>query len=892
MQTSQDIVYLVDGSSYLHRAYHAIRALETSTGFPTNAVFGFTKMLLKLLAEKRPAYLAVVFDTAGPTFRHDLYPAYKANRPPMPEDLAVQIPRIEEILACLRTPTLSLQGYEADDLIGTLARVAEERGLRVVVISGDKDFRQILSPQTSLWDTMKGAVLDCRALTASSGLEPRQFIDVMGLSGDTSDNVPGIPGVGEKTALDLIKAFGTLEAVLERAGEVKRPKLRDALMRFGEAARLSKRLVTIERFVPLNLTMEDLLVGTPDPEGLSRIFRALEFRELYEQFAVSGRARGRHDLCLSLDALREVQDAVRAKGAVALDTRMRAPDQGGAASVEGIAFAWDENRSVVLPLGHEAGRGRGVSLDEALPLLKEILEDGRIQKLGHDLKRQAHALKRAGILIEGLSFDSMIASYVINPALREHTLERLADTYLGRRMAQDSSGGKGVGGVGGPRDGPDEPCALSGEPAAAVWSLAPLLREKLKEDENEALFTGLEMALVPVLLDMELVGIKIDPKVFMEMSGRFQLEMAALEQEIYREAGMPFNLNSPQQLAFVLFEKLQLPGGRKTSKTRQPSTDVKVLKRLAASSPGVPGRILRYRTLNKLKSTYLDTLVKLPDPSTGRIHTTFNQTVTSTGRLSSSNPNLQNIPVRGEEGRELRRGFVAEPGFLLASADYSQVELRIFAHYSEDAGLVSAFLNGEDVHARTASELMGVPLGGVTPAMRRIAKAINFGIIYGMGPQKLAEELGIELKAAKDYIDAYYKRYPGVLRYREGMVERARRLGFVTTLLQRRRYLPDIRNEKAVLRAEAERMAINSPIQGSAADLIKLAMVGISRWIKEQAGDIRMLLQIHDELLFEVPESDVEPALSRVRDIMEGVYALRVPLKVDVGLGRNWEEAH
>ena len=890
----QETVYLVDGSSYIHRAYHAIRNLANSKGFPTNAIFGFVKMLLKLVSEEKPTYLAVIFDTEGPTFRHALYEAYKATRPPMPEDLAMQIPHIKAILKGLSVPAIEKEGFEADDVIGTLARRAEEADFKVVVVTGDKDFRQIISPRTSLWDTMKDKSTDYNSLVEAYGLKPEQFIDLMGLSGDTSDNIPGVPGVGEKTAADLLRQFGTLESIYDNLDAIKKRRLRENLEAAFEEAVLSKKLVTIDCFVPLDERIEALQVGEPDRQELSRIFREMEFRELWEQFAQrEERAENDYRLCFSPEVLRSDLARIKKEGRVSVDTETTSQDPHRAELV-GVSFSWENHQATYLPLGHRyLGAPSQLDLHTALEMMKEVLQDGSIKKIGQNIKYDALVLRRYGIELKGIHFDTMVASYVLNPSLRQHNLDNLAQHFLGHKMISYSEVvGKGKGAVNFSEVEVETAMAYSCEDADITLRLTDIMEKKLRSDMNQDLFYELEMKLIPVLMNMEWQGIKIDVPFFKDMSKRFSGQLRAIEREIYTEAGMEFNINSPQQLGFVLFEKLQLPVQKRTTKTKAYSTDVKVLNKLASLPHKIPKLLLRYRTLSKLKSTYLDALVKMVDSSTGRIHTTFNQTVAATGRLSSSDPNLQNIPVRGEEGREIRKGFIAEDGHVLISADYSQVELRVFAHYSGDPAFLEAFTEGKDIHVRTASEILGLPAHGVTPDMRRIAKAINFGIIYGMGPQKLSEELGIDLKMAKDYIATYYERYQGVVRYREQTIAFARENGYVTTLFNRRRYLPDINHDNRVLRAEAERMAINTPIQGTAADLIKKAMINIHTRLKSEKLKTKMLLQVHDELVFEVPEAETPRVSSLVKEEMEGVHPLAVPLQVDVNMGKNWDEAH
>jgi len=715
----------------------------------------------------------------------------------------------------------------------------------------------------------------------------------MGLSGDTSDNIPGVPGVGEKTAVGLIQAFGSFESVFDHVEDIPRKKLKENLKAYRDEAFLSRDLVTIDRFVPVDGGVEQLQAGEPKEAELTAIFRDLEFRDLWDQFASRGKGAADYRLCLTLKDLKALIKGIRSAGRVSVDTETTGQDPLKAGLV-GISFCCEEQAATYLPLAHRyLGAPDQVEWSVALPFLKEILEDERILKVGQNIKYDAEVLKQHGIHLKGIHFDTMIASYVINPGMRQHNLDFLAQHYLNHKMiTYKEVTGKGKNACNFSEVAVEKACEYSCEDADITFRLMKILDERLCSEKNETLFYDLEMKLVPVLMDMEMTGIRINADFFREMSARFAEEMEKLAEAVFDEAGMTFNINSPQQLGYVLFEKLGLPGQKKTAKTGQYSTDVKVLKMLSASAYEIPRMLLRYRTLSKLKSTYLDALVKLADPSTGRIHSSFNQTVAATGRLSSSNPNLQNIPVRGEEGREIRKGFVAKAGHCLVAADYSQIELRVFAHYSGDKAFIEAFQRDQDIHTRTASEILGKAPEEVTAGMRRVAKAINFGIIYGMGPRKLSEELGIDHKTAKDYIAAYYDRYQGVVQYRDEMIQTACKNGYVSTLFNRRRYLPDIQHANNRIRSEAERMAMNTPIQGTAADLIKQAMIRIHDRLEGGGFQTRMLLQVHDELVFESPIKEADRVIPMIREEMEGVYPLKVPLKVDIHKGINWEEAH
>jgi len=894
MTQQNNTIYLVDGNSYIYRAYHAIGYLSNSKGLRTNAIFGFTKMLLKLFEDKGPEYAAVALDAKGPTFRHEMYDKYKATRPPMPDDLVEQLPYIRNIIQFLGLKMIEMPGFEADDIIGTLTKKGEEKGYKVVVVTGDKDFRQIISDKTSLWDTMKDKITDLNALHDEYGLEPAQIIDLMGLSGDTSDNVPGVKGVGEKTALSLIQEFGSLENVYAQIDKITKTKLKENLKSSHENALLSKKLVTINCNVPLRCEIDDLKINKPEAEKLSSIFRELEFKGLWEQFASKNSAiKNAYKLLMNEQDLIYLTEKINRTGLVSVDTETTSTDP-HTAELVGISFSLEPDTGYYLPLSHRyLGAPKQLDKQRAINILKGVLEDEKILKVGQNIKYDAIVFRNNGIDLKGIYFDTMVASYVINPGLRQHNLDFLAQHYLNHKMiSYNDVVGRGKAEINFSGVTVERAMEYSCEDADITLKIKAILEKQLKEDQNQELFHNLEMKLLPVLMDMEVSGIKIDIPFFREMSHSFSMRIRELEKEIFKEAGTDFNINSPQQLANILFERLELPVQKKTIKTKSSSTDVKVLKKLAIAGHKIPALILQYRTLAKLKSTYLDALVKMVNPKTGRVHTSYNQTVAATGRLSSSNPNLQNIPIRGEEGREIRKGFIAEEGHYLLSADYSQVELRLFAHYSGDDAMIDAFTKEQDIHTRTASEILGIPIADVTPEKRRIAKAINFGIIYGMGAKKLSDELNIDIKVAREYIDSYYSRYKGVARYREAMAEQAKKQGYVTTLFNRRRYIPEINSDNNMIKAEAERIAINTPIQGTAADLIKMAMINIDARLKREGFKTRMLLQVHDELVFEGPENEIAIMPALLKREMEGVYKLSVPLKVDAGYGKNWDEAH
>jgi DNA polymerase-1 len=893
MTSNKKEVYLIDGSGYIHRAYHAVRHLSTSKGLPTNATFGFTNMLLKLVGDRNPEYMAMAYDAKGPTFRHKIYDAYKANRPAMPEDLVVQLPYIKEVVEGLNISALEVPGYEADDIIGTLAVAAEKKGFRVVIVTGDKDFRQIVSPLTRIYDPMKDRVTDYAALKEKFGLEPSQLVDVMALAGDASDNIPGVPGIGEKTALQLIKSYGDMDRLFEHLDEVTKNKVRENLRTFREQAFVSRRLVAINTNAPVTADPSLLKASNPNRKRLAELFQSLEFRRLQEIFPLT------RDL--SEKDYRAIVDEEDLKGLVrqlekaqvfALDLETTSKNPMGAAIV-GLSFAWESDKAVYIPVGHrQEGAEKQLRLEDTLIRLKPLLEDPKVAKVGQNIKYDWIVLRRSGIELQGVISDTMVASYLLNPALRVHSLTAIAAEYLDHRMITYKEVTGGRDGYKGFQDVPvAQAVPYACEDADVTLMAHKELEPRLREKGLASLFKEVEIPLIGVLVEMEMTGVCVDRARLQSISKDFEHQLEVLEERIYAISGEEFNIQSHQQLGQILFEKLKLPVQKKTKKKTGYSTDVQVLTTLSPEHE-LPALVLQYRSLAKLKSTYADALVTLIHPETQRIHTSYNQTVTATGRLSSSDPNLQNIPIRTEEGRKVRAAFIPREGWSMLSADYSQIELRLLAHYSGDPILVEAFQKDEDIHSRTAAEVFQLFPSMITPEMRRQAKVINFGIIYGMGPFRLAKELGISHQMAKTYIEHYFARYTGVKDFTEKIVKEARQTGKVTTLLGRHRWLPDISSPNRTAREAAERTAINMPLQGTAADLIKVAMVRIRQAFLQERLRSKMLLQVHDELVFEVPPEAEEETERLVREIMEGVIALRVPLKVEMNRGRNWAEAH
>ena len=893
MERKDKTLFLIDGSAYIHRAYHAIRGLSNSKGLPTNAVFGFSRMLVKLLEEQTPEYAAMVFDAKGPTFRHKIYKEYKANRPPMPEDMSVQIPYIKDITAGFNFSVIEMTGYEADDLIGTLAHIAEEAGYFVVMVTGDKDFLQLVTVNSIIWDPMKDMKIDAGVVREKYGIEPHQMIDVMGLSGDTSDNIPGVPGIGQKTALSLIQNFGSMEQLYEQVDKITKKKQHENLVKYKDQAFLSRELVKIDTKVPLQFDLQDFELKDPDNAQLSELFKELEFRQLQQTF------QGKRDLSKknyqsiqSFNALNDLIASLKGAGIFALDTETTSKDPMKAAIV-GLSFSIKPDEAFYIPCAHNyEGVPEQLDLQDVLKLMKPVLENQEIKKIGQNIKYDWMVLSRHGINLSGVMSDTMLASYLINPSKRAHGLDQIALDFLDHKtISYKEVTGKDKKITGFNEVPLERAVPYACEDADITLMAYNVLMPKINEMDLVELFEKVEMPLIPVLMKVEMTGIFVDKDRLNLLSKSFEHQLNELEKRIYSVAGEEFNIRSSQQLGKILFEKLELPVRKKTKKKTGYSTDVDVLTSLAPLHE-LPAMILRHRTLAKLKSTYADALIDLINPETGRIHTSYNQTVTATGRLSSSDPNLQNIPVRTEEGREIRRAFVPKKGWHMVSADYSQIELRILAHYSEDQILIKAFMDDEDIHTRTATEVFQVFPSFIDSELRRQAKIINFGIVYGMSPFGLSKELGISQKMAKSYIDNYFARYKGVKQFIDRAIKDAKESKQTSTLLGRIRFLPDINSSNRNLRQFAERTAINTPIQGTAADLIKLAMIKVDAVFTEKGFQTAMLLSVHDELIFEVPPDELDEAKNLIREIMEGIWDLRVPLKVNVGCGENWAEVH
>jgi len=885
-------VLLIDASGFIFRAFFAIRALSNSKGLPTNAIYGVATMLDKTIRDQNPEHIAVCFDTPAKTFRHERYPEYKAQRPEPPPALVPQFPLIHQLVRLRGLPLLAIEGVEADDVIGTLARQAEAAGHAVIIVSGDKDLMQLVTDRVKIYDPMKDKWFGPTEVEERFGVTPDRVIEVLGLAGDASDNIPGVPGVGEKTAIKLVKQYDDVAGVLAHASEIK-GKLGEQLRENKNLAQLSRELVTIKTDVPLQFSIESLTPGEPDVDGLRKLYAELEFTTLLNSLAPAATIdRSRYRTILRDRELLDLVERLRAAKKFAFDTETTSLDP-LLAKLVGLSFCFSENEAYYIPVGHRyLGAPEQISAARACAILRPVLEDPQLLKWAQNGKYDLLVLEQQGIRVRGLAGDTMVADYLLAPERNSHSLDSLAAHYLGHTTIKYEA----VTGKGKDQKGFDEvdiksATQYAAEDAHVTWLVAQIVEEKLRQDEaGWSLYRDLEMPLVEVLAGMERTGVLIDPPFFSTLSDEMEHQIDKLVAQIYELAGESFNLNSTQQIAHILFGKLGIQPGKKT-KTGH-STDAGVLERLADEGHAVPKLLLEYRTLAKLKNTYVDALPKLINPQTGRLHTSYNQTVTATGRLSSSDPNLQNIPIRSPYGRLIRKGFIAPAGRLLMSADYSQIELRLAAHLSGDPHMIQTFLSGLDVHTRTAAELLGVFPNLVTPEMRAIAKTVNFGVLYGMTAFRLGRDLGIGTKKAQEFIDQYFSRFPLLKQYLNGIIEQALKTGYVNTILGRRRPIPELKSLDPVQRAGAERAAINTPLQGSAADLIKLAMLNVQRRIEKDRLPITMTMQVHDELVFEVDDRVAAEAAQIIRQEMESVMKLTVPLVVEVNTGKNWMEAH
>jgi DNA polymerase I len=910
-------LFLIDGYALIYRAFFAMiqRPLLTTRGENTSAAFGFTRFLIKILSEYEPDYLGVVLD-AGTSKRAELYPEYKATRDKMPTDLEWSLPKIRQIIEGFRIPVLTLPDHEADDVIGTLAKQAAAAGLEAVIVSGDKDFYQLIGDHICLLNPGRGGAagveeewVDLGRAGERLGVPPHHVVDYLALIGDSSDNIPGAKGIGPKTAIQLIEQFGSVENIIAGAEAVTNKRAREALLASAEAIRMSKTLVTIQDELPIELDLAALRVSAPDRAQLRALFMELEFHSLVRDYGEdepqATELQREYAVVDSTERVQQVVAAIRAAGVAGLRVEGSSADP-LRGDIVGLALAVPGGTAWYLPLRHhEPGMlaldgpalGSGVGnrsnlpplIDPRMRGLVDLIEDAGVAKVGHDLKQDLLRLRREGVTLRGIDFDVMIASYVLDPGSREHGLDPLALAHFGvRTQRREDVCGKGRDALALGECAVDRVMTYAAEKADLPLRLWPLLQDGLARIELQALYREIELPLVDVLGDMEWHGIRIDGRFFADAGDRLGRELLRLQRQIWDLAGEEFNINSTPQLRAILFDKLKLPMLRKT-KTGA-STDASVLEELAAQGHELPRLLMEFRQIDKLKSTYVDALPLLVNATTGRIHSSFNQTVAATGRLSSSDPNLQNIPIRTEQGAEIRKGFVPADGFAFITADYSQIELRILAHFSGDPAFVEAFRSGADIHRQTAAIMFGVPLEVVSSEMRAAAKTVNFATIYGIGAFALSAQLGTSVAEAKEFIENYFVRFPDVRRYLDEQIDKARALGYVETISGRRRYIPEVSSRNYNIRQFGERAATNAPVQGSAADIIKLAMISIHRELQRTGVAARMLLQVHDELVLEAPHGEVEETRALVTRLMEHAFELNVPLEVVTGVGQNWFE--
>ncbi|MBS3818315.1 DNA polymerase I [bacterium] len=885
-------LFLIDGNSHLYRSYYAIRNLSNSKGFPTNAIYGFVTMLKKLKDQENPSHLGIVFDAKGPTIRHRAYKEYKAQRKPMPEDLSVQIPVLKKIIRAYRIPFFEYQDYEADDILGTLARLAKEQNLRTVLVSNDKDLLQLVDENTLVYNPSKEMYFTPEKVKEVFGVAPSQVIDVLSLWGDPTDNIPGVPGIGEKTSKALIQQFGSLQNLLHHRDQIDKALIRNNLTNNLEKLNISRELVTIEKDLSLNFNLEDFSVSEPDHNQLVSLFQDLGFSSLLTEFIQKiDPSTKNYSLILEEKQLKDLISEIKRTQRVALDAETDHPSPTKARLV-GLSFSTQSYQAFYLPLGHDYLHVPSqIPKNRALSLLNEILEDPQIKKIGQNIKYDHILLQTEGIQLKGIDLDTMVLSYLLEPNWGKHNLDKLALNYLQiKTIPYEEIAGKGRHQV--TLDAVDihKVAPYACQDADLTLRLSSLLWPRVQRKKLDSLYRKIELPLIPVLADMERWGVKIDSEALKNLSLELDQELTWIQNKIFRLSGEKFNINSPQQLSRILFEKLKLPAFKRTKITKGYSTNVDTLEKLSQNYP-IAQHLLEYRQLAKLKTGYADTLPLLIHPQTGRLHTSYNQTVAATGRLSSSEPNLQNIPVRGELGRRFRQAFIPEPGHLFLSADYSQIELRVLAHLSEDPALIETFLHERDVHRETSSKVFGDAPSLSQEEKRRRAKVINFSMVYGTSAFSLARELNTSPSQAKKFMEVYFEKHPRVQEFLEKIVQQAEKNGFSETLFGRKRPVPGLQHKDKATRQAGRRIALNTPIQGTAADLIKKAMVEIRKELAHRRLRSKMILQVHDELVFEVPDEECDEMEFLVKEKMENIYPLQVPLRVHLGWGVNWAEA-
>lgn len=876
MNKKQSMIYLIDANSLCYRAFYAIQALSTSKGFPTNAIYGFINMLRKIMREYNPERMVMVFDMAGPTKRHEKYEEYKEHRTPTPDDLIVQMDRIKGVIEAYNIPICQLKGYEADDIIATIAEKAKKKGFGVTIVSGDKDALQLIDGVVNVLSphTAGDKLYEAKDVKEKYGVLPEKMVELMAFIGDASDNIPGVKGIGKVTAEKLITQYGSVENVYKNIDKISSESTKKKLIEGKEIAHLSRELVELQRDVPIKMDLKDIIVGEPDTEKLAELFKEFEFGKLLREIVPQEQEeeKGQYSVLNSPEDLEKASKAIKAKKETAFFVDISADD----GTPRGIAFSWQGKKSVYIPFETDK---------KSLDMLKDILEDSKVKKIGYDIKEEKISLGKIGIMLQGDIFDVFVADYLIDPSRTSSGIEAISMRKLGYNLPELK------GGVHWNTDGQGEigfsdvsMAPVFCERADIILRMYEKLQGEMKEKHLSSLFEDVEMPLVSVLAEMEEEGVGIDTKYLADKSVVIGKRIDEVTKDIYRLAGEEFNVNSPKQLQVILYDKLGLPTMKKT-KTGF-STDESVLRRLA-DMHDLPKELLEYREINKLKTGYYDSILALTNKKEGRLHARFNQAVTATGRLSSSEPNLQNVPIKTPLGKEIRRAFVpGKKGGIILAADYSQIELRILAHLSKDKKLIEAFKGEEDVHRFTASLIFDCKIKDVTDEMRSAAKTVNFGIVYGMSAFGLAKDLDISVGEAQEFIDAYFKRYSGVKKFIDNTIDEAKSKGYVTTLLNRRRYIPEINSRNEHVKGFAERIAVNTPVQGSAADLIKLAMIECSREFR--GTDIKMIIQVHDELVFELPEKKLKKSAEKIKEIMEKVMDLKVPLKVDIEAGKNW----
>jgi DNA polymerase I len=889
---SEQRLFLIDGNSLLYRSYYAIRQLSTSQGFPTNAIYGFINTLRKIVEQEKPKYLGIVFDTGKPTIRHKVFKEYKAQRKPMPEDLIPQIPVLKKVIRAMNIPLFEYENYEADDVLGSLALEASRKKILSVIVTTDKDLLQLVDECILVFNPAKEVYLDEKKVKEVFGVSPAQVIDVLSLWGDASDNIPGVPGIGEKTSKMLISQFGTLENLLQHISEVKNPRLREKIEQNLEQLELSRQLVTLEKNLDVPFNLDDFAISEPNNAELRALFQELEFTSLLSELVKKpGDVKKDYTAILDAKGVKALIAQIKKAGFVSLDTETDSPFPTRARLV-GMSFATRADEAFYLPLRHDYPGAPGqIPKETAFRLLKEVLGDPKIKKIGQNIKYDYIVLKREGLLVQGIDQDTMILSYLLEPNWGKHNLEKLALAYLQtQKIPYQDVVGKGKNEVTMNAVAVEKVVPYACQDADIAFELSHVLWPRIVEKKLDKLYCEIELPMIELLAEMEIWGVKVDREALEKLSAEFEGDLRRLEKKIYEVSGTEFNINSPQQLAHILFNKINLTPSRKTRITKRYSTSLDILQELAPLHP-LAQYALEYRQLSKLKSTYADALPLLINPETGRIHTSYNQTVTATGRLSSSDPNLQNIPTRGELGQRFRRAFIPEPGHMLLAADYSQIELRVLAHLSGDPALCETFAKDRDIHEETARRVFGEALPNLKDELRRKAKIINFSIIYGTSAFSLAKELGTSTHEAQNFIDRYYEQHPKVKEFLEGTVKDALEQGFTKTLFGRIRQVPELKQKDKVVQQAGRRIALNAPIQGSAADLMKKAMIDIREEFKKRRLKTMIILQVHDELVFEAPEEEMRVVEGIVREKMEHVVKLSAPLKVHLGWGANWAEA-